>query len=264
MLENKIETCKIRWRRHHSTGKAFRNNCNLKIASCCNLKGSWVGCFFFGRHEKTWEWGRTISLCFHSTCLDLSCKTWKFGVTLSRQLWLWKRILEALKLWMAWRFPERCTEAKELLPMALPLVSLCKPEVAFSIFPTSPCIQDLKYPLHLMFCDHVGMATVQNTLAFTGLPTGCRVNCKPACCLQTEDNGGLHTFCVNSWVTSESYETDSEFDLITADADMVWDHFAGRWGDCILSRPITSKGVGDSQYFFCMKERSKIGDTFLV
>ena len=66
------------------------------------------------------------------------------------------------------------------------------------------------------------------------------------CMLQTEDNGGLHTFCVNSWVTSESYEIDSEFDLTTADADMVWDHFAGRWGDCILSRPITSKGVGDS------------------
>ena len=44
-----------------------------------------------------------------SACLDLSCKNWKFGVTLSCHLWLWKRILEALKLWVAWGFPEHCT-----------------------------------------------------------------------------------------------------------------------------------------------------------
>ena len=41
MLEHKIETCRTRWKRQNSTRKAFRNNCNLKVASCCNLKVSW-------------------------------------------------------------------------------------------------------------------------------------------------------------------------------------------------------------------------------
>ena len=60
--------------------------------------------------------------------------------------------------------------------------------------PTSPCIQDLKYPLHLILCDNVGMATVQNTLALTGPPTCCRVNC----CLHVANWGqwrAAHILC---------------------------------------------------------------------
>ena len=61
-------------------------------------------------------------------------------------------------------------------------------------FPTSPCIWDLKYPLHLILCDNVGMATVQNTLALTWLPTCCQVNC----CLHVANWGqwrAAHILC---------------------------------------------------------------------
>ena len=80
-------------------------------------------------------------------------------------------------------------------------------------FPTSPCIWDVRYPLRLMFCDNVGMATVQNTLAFMGLPTCCRVNCclHVACKLRTVAG------CTHSAWTPESLQ--SQMKLIQS---MTW------------------------------------------
>ena len=74
--------------------------------------------------------------------------------------------------------------------------------------PTSPCTQDLKYPLHLILCD-VRMATVQNTLALTGLPRCCRDAAKMlpsqllfACCKLRTMAG-----CTHSVWTPESLQS---------------------------------------------------------
>ena len=174
MLEHKIETCRIRWKRQDSTGKAFRNNCNLKIASCCNLKVSWVGCFFFGRREKNEE----------ETFLNVFIQqVWTSVARLESSVFPEAGSCgyekESLKRWsFEWLgdFWSVALRPKNFYRWHCPWYRFANLRLHFQ-FPTCQCIWDLKYPLHLMFCDNVGMATVQNTLAFMGPPTCCRVNC---------------------------------------------------------------------------------------
>ena len=201
MLEDKIETCRIRWKRQDSTGKAFRNNCNLKIASCCNLKVSWVGCFFFGRHEKTW--GRTISLCFHSNMFGPQLQDVKVWFLPEAVSCCFEK--ESLKRWsFEWlgNFRSIALRRKNFYRWRCPWYHFANSEVALSIFqhPRASDIWNIR--LHLMFCDHVGMATVQNTLAFTGLPTCYRVNC----CLHVACKLRTMAGCTHSVWTPESLQ----------------------------------------------------------
>ena len=153
-------------------------------------------------------------------------------------------------------------------------------------FPTCPCIWDLKYPLHLMFCDNVGMATVQNTLAFMGPPTCCRVNC----CLHVACKLRTMAGCTHSVWTPESLQ--SQMKLIQS---MTWLRqmqmkipfqiqdpatvsmstasckemvsrslcWAMRWLHTIQAYNIEGCWW-QLVLFFCMEKRSKIGHTFSV
>ena len=129
-------------------------------------------------------------------------------------------------------------------------------------FPTSPCIWDLKYPLHLISCDNVGMTTVQNTLAFTGPPTCCRVNC----CLHVANWGqwrAAHILCellshfriIRNWFRVWLDYGRCRYGLRSLCWAMRWLHtmqaynIEGCWWQLVL---------------FLYEEKSKIGHTFWV
>ena len=212
-----LETYRTRWNRQDSTGKAFR---------IVSQQLQFEGCIV--NHVQTWKCHDSdVSFLWQARKKLRKRNFWmfsfnKFGpqlqnlkvrfflkpaaVTLKKNPWS-VEALSGLAISGALHLGQRTSTDGAALGIAL-LTWGC----TFN-FPTSPCIWDLKYPLHLMFCDNVGMATVQNTLAFMGLPTCCRVNCclHVACKLRTVAG------CTHSAWTPESLQ--SQMKLIQS---MTW------------------------------------------